>query len=268
MKPRTLPVKRRPVQNGIFRRLSAVTRSRKQRVAAASASASDMEIDDGSSKISRVLTIIFLIHIVAIGLIFVHQKFLEDRPAGGIVMKPAPAAAATPAARDQAPRFSNSDTIYVVKPGDNWQRIALAQEVDENELRLVNEHRGIGPGSLLKIPPRRIVAEEPPEVAAIRENTPPDTDRGLVEAVDVTNAPRARLVRPNAVPPISGAIPSANRAGQATPAVSGKTHVVKSGDTIWRISNHHKVSQEAIMKANGITDPRKIRIGMSLVIPQ
>ena len=189
MKPRTLPVKRRPVQGGLFRRLSAVTRSRKQRVAAA-APVAEMDIDDGSSKISRVLTIIFLIHIVAIGLIFIHQKFLEGRPSETASIKPAGVVAPAPAARAQGAKFSSNDRIYVVKPGDNWERIALAEQVDENELRRVNEHREIGPGSLLKIPQRRIVAEEPPEVAAIRENTPPDTDRGLVEAVDVSGAPR------------------------------------------------------------------------------
>ena len=37
MKPQTLPVKRRPVPNGIFKRLRAVTGNRKQRVAAAAA---------------------------------------------------------------------------------------------------------------------------------------------------------------------------------------------------------------------------------------
>ncbi len=78
MKPHTLPVKRRPAPKGLLKRLSAVTGNRKQRVAAA-ATAGEMETEDSSSKISRALTIIFLIHIVAIGLIFVHQKFLDGR---------------------------------------------------------------------------------------------------------------------------------------------------------------------------------------------
>jgi LysM repeat protein len=264
MKPRTLPVKRRPVQSGLFRRLSAVTRSRKQRVAAAApATAADFETDDGSSKISRVLTIIFLIHIVAIGLIFIHQKFLEGRPGETAAVKQV-AAAPAPVARPQGPKFSSNDRIYVVKPGDNWGRIAMAEQVNEQDLRLANEHREIGPGSLLKIPPRRIIAEEPPEVASIRENTPPDTDRGLVEAVDVSDAPRAQLVRPNTVPPITGSVPGAAR---ATP-VSGKTHLVRKGDTLWRIATSHKVSHQAIMDANHIKDATKIRPGDSLVIPQ
>ena len=62
MKSKTLPVKRRPASKGIFRRLSAVTFNRKQRVSA-SATGAAMEADDGSSKISRALIIIFLIPI-------------------------------------------------------------------------------------------------------------------------------------------------------------------------------------------------------------
>lgn len=260
MKPHTLPVKRRNVQKkGIFKRLSAVTNNRKQRVAA-SANAAEMEMEDSGSKISRALTIIFLIHIVAIGLIFVHQTFLDGRsPSDGETAKASKqdvAPAVTPR-RTDLPRMASGEKPYVVMQGDNYARIAAAAEVDEAELRLINQHVDIVPGLLLKIPPKRIIALDPPEVAEIRSRTPVDSDRGLVEAlpVDVSSAPRAQLVRPN----VSHKVPVA--------AASGKSHVVQSGDSIWRIANKYKVSQEALMKANGISDAKKMKIGMNLVIP-
>ena len=118
MKSQTLPVKRRPVSNGILRRLSAVTRNRKQR-AAASASAADMEADDGSSKISRALIIIFLIHIVAIGLIFIHQRFLDGRPSP-LTETAAQATTAevtttlpAPSQRADLPRLTTGDKPYI-----------------------------------------------------------------------------------------------------------------------------------------------------------
>jgi len=267
MKSQTLPVKRRPVPKGIFRRLSAVTRSRKQRVAAAAAPASEIEADDGSSKISRALTIIFLIHIVAIGLIFVHQRFLDGRPVedSGIVKTATTTAEAAPVAavpRNDLPRLSSGEKPYIVRVGDNYARIATAEGVDEGDLRLLNKHVDIGPGLILKIPPKRIVAEDPPEVTAIREQTPSDHDRGLVEAVDVTNAPKAQLVRPN-VGPLAPAQPAA-----AAVATSGKAYVVQPGDSVWRIANRFKVPQETLMRANGISDARKMKTGMTLVIPQ
>ncbi len=273
MKPHTLPVKRRPASKGIFKRLSAVTGNRKQRVAATATA--EMEADDNSSKISRALTIIFLIHIVAIGLIFVHQKFLEgrtpDEPKTAKVAKtghkaePAAAVAAVAAAPRQQdlPRLERWDKARPVVAGDNYSRIAAAEGVDEGDLRLINKHVEITPGLVLKIPPKRlIVAMDPPEVAAIRHQAPLDRDRGLVEAlpVDVSGAPRAQLVRSNLARP-------APTETAARASASGKSYVVQNGDSVWRIANRFKVNQDALMKANGISDARKVRVGMSLAIP-
>jgi LysM repeat protein len=255
-----LPVKRRPVSNGLFRRLNAVTNSRRQRVAAAASSATELEADDSSSKISRALTIIFLFHILAIVLFFVHQRFLNGgEPAvSTTAVKSAPKAAAPVVAqnRGELPRLSSGEKPYIVRTGDNYSRIAAAEGVDEGDLREVNGHVDIGPGLILKVPPKRIVAEDPPEVTAIRQKTLADHDRGLVEAVpvDVTNAPRAQMVRP-----------SVNH--EAAPAASGKTYVVQPGDSIFRIASRHKVSQQSLMRANGISDPRKMKTGMKLAIP-
>lgn len=258
MNPHTLPVKRRPVPKGIFKRLSAVTGNRKQRVAAAATA--EMDADDGSSKISRALTIIFLIHVVAIALIFVHQKFLEDRtPDEPLTAKAGKAEAAAPAPRRaDLPRLSSGDKGYVVQVGDNYTRIAAAEGVSESDLRLVNQHADIGPNVILRIPAKRIVAVEPAGVAVIRDQSPPGDDMGLVEAlpVDVGRAPRAQLVRPNVA-----------RAAAAPAVASGKTYVVQSGDSVWRVANHFKVNQDALMRANGISDARKMKVGMSLVIP-
>ena len=258
MKPHTLPVKRRPVSKGMFKRLRAVTANRKQRVAAAASA--EMEADESGSKISRALTIIFLIHIVAIGLIFVHQTFLDGRePAVTKAEKQdATAPVASVSRRMNRPRLAPGEKPYVVMQGDNYARIAAQAEVNEADLRLVNEHIEIEPGLLLKIPPKRIVAAEPPEVDAIRSQTPLDRDRGLVEAlpIDVSGAPRAQLVKPK-VNPI--------RSTQTTS--TGKSYVVQPGDSVWRIANRFKVNQAALMKANGISDAKKMKIGMNLVIP-
>lgn len=266
MKLQTLPVKRRPVPKGIFRRLSAVTRSKKQRVAAAAATPlPEMDVEDGGSKISRALTIIFLIHIVAIGLIFVHQRFLDGRPSENTEAANPTVAAPAAAQTVELPRLSTGEKPYFVKAGDNYSRIAAAEGVDEGELSRVNGHVNIRPGLLLKIPPKRIVAEDPPEVTAIREQTPSDADRGLVEAVDVTNAPKAQLVRPNTA---RTAAPQTAAQTTQAPALSGKSYVVQPGDSVWRIANRFKISQDNLMRANGISDARKMKTGMKLVIPQ
>jgi len=289
MKHQALPVKRRPVPKGILKRLNAITRSRKQRVAATA----EMDGDDGGSKISRALTIIFLIHIVAIGGIFVHQKFLDSRmPVLEIVKtdkksntgKGASTQAAAPVASD-LPRFAAGEKPYFVRQGDNYTRIAATAGVEENDLRAMNQNVEIVPGLMLKIPPKRIVATEPPEVVAMRSQEVPDQNRGLVEAVpaSASGAPRAQVVsvatKTAAKVDTKAVAKTANKsdAKATTKSVakrpetiskgSAKTYMVKSGDNLTRIASRHSVKQDAIMKANGITDPGKIRIGMSLVIP-
>ena len=265
MKPHTLPVKRLPVSKGILKRLSAVTGNRKQRVAATATS--DMEFEDGSSKISRALTIIFLIHIVAIGLIFVHQKFLDGRapeePKTPLVaaQEHVPAVASTPARLD-LPRLATGEKPYIVRQGDNYARIAAAVGVEESDLRLINKHADIIPGLLLKIPPKRLVTVEPLQVAAVSNQESVDHSSGLVPAVDANSAPKARLVKPT--------LPHNEQASTvAAPVIlSGKTYVVRKGDSIWRIANQFKVSQETLLKANGISKNHKIQPGMSLVIPR
>lgn len=269
MKHQTLPVKRKPVPKGVFRRLSAVTRNRKQRVAAAAAPLPEVEMDEGGSKVSRALTIIFLIHIVAIGLIFIHQKFLDGRPSETAeTAKAVEAAPVVEKPRENLPRLTGGEKIHVVRAGDNYARIAEAEGVDEGDLRLLNQHVEMRTGLILKIPPQRIVADESPEMVETRNQLPSDAERGLVENVDVSNAPKAQLVRPNVNHAENAPRPAADVIPSSVPAAAGKSYVVQPGDSVWRIANRFKVNQDVLMRANGISDARKMKTGMKLVIPQ
>jgi LysM repeat protein len=267
MKPNTLPVRRTPVSKGVFKRLNAVTRSRRQRVAAAATM--DGEHEDNSSKISGALTIIFLIHIVAIGLIFFHQRFLDNRSSETsetpVAVTPVHVA---PVVRSQEnlPRLSTGEATYFAEAGDNYSRVATKFGIDEEALRELNNRVPIGPGQILKLPPRKIVAVEPPEVTAIRDNAPMTRDLGLVEAipVDVSNAPRALLVRPT----VSHEKTISTGSQKSAPVASGQTYTVQSGDTVWKIANKFKVDQNQLMRANGINDPKRLKLGMNLVIPR
>ncbi len=295
MKPQTLPTKRRPASKGFFKRLSAVTGNRKQRVAA-TATAEDMEVEDGSSKISRAMTIIFMIHIVAIGLMFVHQKFLSSRNSGeAVVSKPKQSDSLTTptrAQRGELPLIEASDESEMVSQGDNYATMAARHGVDEGELRLLNNHSDIMPGIVLKIPKKRAEAVvPPPAAAALAEITPQaipvedlvevrssatapaaviDIEEAEPEAVAV--APRAKAVQESnktaAIAPKAKPVVKAQAKVLPKPKASGKTYVVKSGDSIWKIANKLKVNQAQLMKANGITDAKKIKAGASLVIPQ
>ena len=253
MKSQTLPVKRRLAPKGIFKRLRAVTAgNRKQRVA--SAAMADGDLDDSSSKISRALTIIFLIHIAAIGLIFVHQKFLDGRsPADTQVAKVVSPGVVGMPQRTESRLLAAGEKFYAVKAGDNYARVAILHGVDEADLRTANAQKDIITGTMLRIPAKRVAVAE----SAAVQVSPASPE--MVDAVPVGSAPilRAKLVRPN----------TANTAQAAAVKTSGKTYTVQNGDSVWRIANRFKVDQNLLMKVNGISDARKMKVGMSLKIP-
>lgn len=268
MKFQTLPVRRRPVSKGIFHRLSAVTRKR-QRVSA-SATMSGMEMEDGGSKISRALTIIFLIHIVAIALIFIHQRFLDGRPqesTRAVTREVATPAAAKTVGTPAAPLVANSGKTHITKDGESYASIAAGFGVAEQDLRQLNDDVALRKGLILKIPAGKAVSVAAPVATAVdpalaSEAVAPAaaSDDGMVEAVpvDVSVAPKAKAIVEN-----ESAMPAVKETAKA----SGKTHQVKKGDTIVKIAKQYKVTQDALMSANSITDPTKLKAGANLVIP-
>ncbi len=45
------------------------------------------------------------------------------------------------------------------------------------------------------------------------------------------------------------------------------THTVQAGETIYRIATRYGISPNALMRANGLSDPRQLRVGQVLTIP-
>ena len=258
MKYDRIPSRRQTVRKTLYARLFNKAQPKKQRAAAAP-TAEDME--EGGINISRSLTIIFAIHIVAIGMIFIHKQYLSGRtavPESAAAAAVAETSAAAPS--NHLPVLSNGDKPYMVTKGDNFTIIARKFNVEESELREMNRGTDIRAGVVLRIPQsQRIVAEVPPEVAAIRDQgTVSDADLGLVEILPPAETETAQLIRP--------AI-SHNDSQRTAPVATGRTHTVKSGDNLWRISNQYKVSQKELMAINSISDPSKLKIGQLLKLP-
>ncbi len=268
MKSQTLPTKRKPVSKGVFRKLSAVTRGRRKQRATTTASSRDFEDGENSARIGRALLVILLIHLLAVAMIFVHHRFLSDRPAEQATAKPidvkleAPASVVPQATAEHgvvSSQLATDEKPYIVAKGDSYASIAAAHQIAESDLRQLNDNANIRLGYLLKIPVKRVVIKTPRPMlqaqtimvrSTVNEDAPPVVpvrDQGLVEAIDTRNAPRAVQIA---------------QGGSA----DGK-YVVQKGDTIWRIATRHGVDQKKLMEANGISDARKLRLGMTLKIP-
>ncbi len=260
MKLDQIPTRRKPVQKTVYARLFNRTKFRKQRASAATASPE--EFDDSGSNISRSLSIIFAIHIVAIGMIFIHKQYLSGRTAAPAVANQeeadhSVAADVSPERTARLPQLSNGYTPHMVEKGDNFAIIAAKHGVDETELRKLNQGKELRAGNLFRIPQsKRIVAVEPPEVVAIRNQaTPNESERGLVEILPTANGSQNTANLPNAIP---RAVPT---------GLIGKTHTVKSGESVWRISKQYNLTEKELMSLNGISDPSKLKAGQVLKLP-
>jgi LysM repeat protein len=150
--------------------------------------------------------------------------------------------------------------------------------VSVSDLRAANENMELRANRILQIPPRMIVAMEPVELTQLREGstvieTPvamTDDDLRAAPMVDAEEATTAVLIRPevtretkvrasheeSAKPTAEKALPAANR-----------KHTVKNGDTFWKIAKTYGTTPDIVMKVNRITDPRKLRAGMKLMVP-
>jgi murein DD-endopeptidase MepM/ murein hydrolase activator NlpD len=68
-----------------------------------------------------------------------------------------------------------------------------------------------------------------------------------------------------AVRPPPGALPTEIRGGERP--LPGVVHVVRRGETLWRIARTYGITPDDLMESNGISDPRAVPAGMELFVP-
>jgi len=179
---------------------------------------------------------------------------------------------------------------YTVKSGDNLTTIARREGVTLNELLKAN---GLTRSSTIFIGQKLVI---PAGSAPIETSAPAEVSRAgqqvVVSSGDTLGkiASRAgttvkvlkalnglsgdtifigqKLFLPEgASTPVN--VSSSLVSTPTTSVTSGQgTYVVKSGDTPSGIARKFGVTTSALMAANGISDPRKMNVGKSLVIPQ
>jgi len=134
------------------------------------------------------------------------------------------------------------DTV-TVHAGDTMTKIASSLGVSIIELEKANNLTGnsnLQVGQVLKVPAR---AGQAAETASTSEKDVPE------KTGEVTPAPAAGTA------PVTPQKPA-----------TGEYTVVK-GDNPYKIAKRFKVTPDELMKANGISDPKKIQIGQKLSIP-
>jgi LysM repeat protein len=98
------------------------------------------------------------------------------------------------------------------------------------------------------------------EIAASDETPPAEQGGANLPAVPPDNTTSAQNLTP--------AAPAAAPAGTASaPATSGKTYVVKKGDSLWKIAKAEGVSIGDISRANNLSKTTALKVGQKLQIP-
>jgi len=287
MKFSDLSVKRRPAKKPVFRKLFANVRRKQQKVAVAP-SMPEADGDVPNLGIARALVVILIIHVVAIAGIFAHSKWFEkDTAVAGDAMVIEPARPLRDAG-ETVQTINKNDESYLPKAGDSYASIARDTGVSEEALREANGNLEIRSSRILRIPQRTIVALEPEELVRARNGSVvlesadamPDEEAAPAPTPVAMNDIRTEAPMVETAAAANGTVfkPRVHREGAAQAAttttaapkalpVATRKYKVKAGDTFYKIAKIYKTTPDVVMKTNGISDPRKLKIGMELKVP-
>ena len=164
-----------------------------------------------------------------------------DRPKAAVAAAPAPG-------QNLGQKIPNipTGTTVDVQPGDSLYSIAKRHKVALSALMEVNQLKtpNLKPGQKLVLPAsaRKPIVKAETRVASATGAVPPSIQP---VATSVAN-----------VPPVVTA--SAEWAGSYT---------VKPGDSLYAVAKAHKVTLADLQRVNGISDPTKVRPGVTLKVP-
>lgn len=290
----SLQKKRKAPKSSGFRMIHAATGNRKKKKQrAATASAEDFGGEVPGVGVARALVVIALLHVVAIGGIWLHNNWSKENA----LQRESTVSSAKPVAKNSV-LLVPGGKHYFVETGDNYFNIARKNGVDMQELKSANNLADLSPGLKINIPPRQMEATTPSqsvvgerkaivriepeqEQVTIRPVERPVIQPNGHETIPVSRP--ATIVQVESTPPAQAAERPENkpllikpRVSHNTPparaevireTVTMKTHTISKGDTIWGLSRKYGVSTKSIMSANGISDASKIRLGAQLKIP-
>ena len=200
-----------------------------------------------------------------------------------------------------APRTAAAEqpfVVYEVKAGDTVPSVAARHGIDPLNLTAANglaEAEALpSAGTVLLIPKsakdvlgtlyeakrRGLGAWPKPRLADefLAPLVPPDADAGTKKpdakaTADATPKPAGghETLRPDEAVATTPAGPKKDSAAAdvpaAQPVVKATTHLVREGDTLYRIARTYGVSFSELLRVNGFTDASVIRIGQTIRLP-
>jgi LysM repeat protein len=215
-----------------------------------------------SMKLSQAFIVVLVLHVVAVAGIYGFNKLKETsakpvaakKEASPVVAEKAPesvaeASVATPLAAEV------SGQTYTVVAGDTLKKIASKFKTSIEALEKANN---LTSTSIIRTGQVLVVGKG--------SAAPSASSSAKAEPVPLAQATPSVVAKPLPVQPVA-AKTAAEPQAQESKSSAGQSYVVAKGDNPYSIAKKFKVTQEALMKANNIDDPRKLKIGQSLAIP-
>ena len=250
------------------KRTSGRVVQRKKLHARAASRAEEINEYEGESepgmKLSQAFFVVLVLHVIAVGGIYAFSQFKEHSKAKSASKAEALAAAqkveadsieakATPVVADKPATVPKT---YTVVAGDTLKRIASKSNTSIANIEKLNE---LAPGAVLHVGQVLTVGSMPKtaetEAKPVAQKTTPAPS--IVAKAPPVKAPEIASAKPQAK------TEAAPEKATSTPA----SYIVAKGDTPISIAKKLKVSQETLMKANNIDDPRKLKIGQTIKVP-
>jgi LysM repeat protein len=153
------------------------------------------------------------------------------------------------------PKSQETQTAYNVLAGDTLRRIASKFNTSIESLEKANN---LTSTSILKVGQTLIISSSTKAAATMSQSTD-----------SIGKAQPAPAVVAKAPPVKAPAVQEKAEAKllEKTQTSEEKSYVVAKGDNPYSLAKKFNTTQEALMKANNIDDPKKLKIGQKLIVP-
>jgi LysM repeat protein len=158
-------------------------------------------------------------------------------------------------AAQDAGQFVNTIASQTALIADQFQA-GLRESEQKAEMMIVNMREGAG----------REVTKVASELQVTTEKKVVELSGKLAETLPVKPRVRAQTVIPQPKREVASNASAVNKNHQPS-AKSARHYTLAAGDNLYMVSRKLGVSYNDLTKANGIRDPRSLRVGQTLVVP-
>ncbi len=218
--------------------------------------------EEPTTKLSTAFVVVLILHLVAVGGIYSFHAIKKHRKDVEVAATPDLMSAIKSTAPTAAPAVPVNPSVAKASAQTQIVKTPAPAPISTPVVAPKAPTPQVPSNKAGAIPAVNVAAQQVPPAATLKATT----SAAKVEQSGpsaVVSQPKAGSV--NQLSPSAGQ--AAQPKAQADPVGSGKTHMVQKGENPVSIAKKLGVSQEELLKLNGIEDPTKLQIGQVLKVP-